>query len=171
MVRQSKQSPPRYWAKNQAEVAAFFGVQPKTVEQWRKKGMPGNSPAWPLDEIAQWLRQAGPWKPRAATAKSGNGDPLMAGPSEGSEGLERYRKARAALAELDLAERNGVMINRALMRESMARAAAPLRTAGEKLNLRFNEEARQILDEGLDEFLRAATEFLADVEPNEDAEN
>lgn len=160
MIRQAEQPTARYLARTQAEVAKFFGVSIKTVASWAQANMPGSAGAWPLDEIAQWLRASGPWRLRSHQEQGGNGDPLMAGPSEGSEGLERYRKARAAIAELDLAERRGELIRRDLLRAVMSRAAAPLRAAGEQLTRRFSEDARQILDEGLEEFQRNANEFL-----------
>ena len=39
-----------------SDVAAFFGVERNTVTKWIQRGMPGKAKAWPLDQIAQWLR-------------------------------------------------------------------------------------------------------------------
>lgn len=46
----------RLFAATQSEVAEWFDVSVDTVARsWRKKGMPGDEGAWPLQDIAQWL--------------------------------------------------------------------------------------------------------------------
>jgi hypothetical protein len=93
----------RYTATDHQQVADFFGVPLATVQEWGKtKGvggaMPGERGCYPLDKIAQWLRQVGPW-----CEASQGGDPLLT--AGASPALERYRTAKAALAELELAKR------------------------------------------------------------------
>lgn len=79
-------------------------------------------------------------------------DPLLCGPS--SPALERYREARAGLANLELHQRQGNLLDRAEVHERMLRAATPLRRAGEALQRKFGVEAQRVLDAAVDEFLR-----------------
>src|SRR5262245_14716913 len=65
-----------------------------------------------------------------------------------SPNLERYRAAKAELAEMQAAERRGQLISRERNREFLGRVAAILRQAGEVIRT-FSSEAHQILDEAL----------------------
>lgn len=132
--------------KSQAEVAAFFGVSPDTAKQWKRRGMPGGKGRYPLREIARWLRESGPWKPHARPTV--DADPMLAGPE--SPALERYREARAKLAELDLAERTKTLVDMAEMHEWLSDLARHLRRAGERIDRLCGPEPKRILDEALD---------------------
>ena len=73
-------------------------------------------------------------------------DPLLV---EGdSPGLERYRLAKASLAELDLAERKGQLIDVSTCRHTLSRWAAILRRSGERV-ARLHPEAGLTLSEAL----------------------
>jgi hypothetical protein len=121
-----------------ADVAAHFGVKPYTVRDWRRDRMPGSRGAWDLRAIAQWRR---------SRRKKPEPDPLMSGPT--SPALERYRAARAALVELDLARRRGELIDRDQWQQFMLHAAGLIRSAGEGLLKHFGPEAHAILDDAL----------------------
>lgn len=74
-------------------------------------------------------------------------DPLMAfgeGPA-----LERYRVARAELAELELGKRRGNLLPRKQIRELLNSLAPILRGCGDQLQRRCGREALEILDEHL----------------------
>jgi phage terminase Nu1 subunit (DNA packaging protein) len=75
-------------------------------------------------------------------------DPLLT--AGDSPGLERYRLAKAAHAELDLAERKGELIDREKCRSVLAQWGSVLRRAGDRI-ARVNPEASRLLSEGLDE--------------------
>ncbi len=76
-------------------------------------------------------------------------DPLL---NEGdSPGLERYRMAKAKLAELDLEARKEQLIDREKARDIFGRWATLIRRAGERLSKRWGNEAAAMLNETLDE--------------------
>ena len=86
-------------------------------------------------------------------------DPLMltGGPSEA---LERYRAARAAIAELDLKEREGRLVPAGVYMPVMAHLAGILRRAGHRLVREFGNGAGEILNEAIDEFERQVPGLL-----------
>lgn len=74
-------------------------------------------------------------------------DDLMSGP--GSPALERYREERAALARLVRLEREGELLPRDLVRQSLSKTAAIIRLAGETLQKQFGEAAAEVLYEAI----------------------
>ncbi len=76
-------------------------------------------------------------------------DPLLA--AGDSPGLERYRMAKAKLAELDLEARKEQLIDREKARDVFGRWATLIRRAGERLSKRWGNEAAAMLNETLDE--------------------
>ena len=84
---------------------------------------------------------------RRADARTG--DPLLV--DGDSAGLERYRLAKAAHAELDLAERKNELIDKEFCRALMGRWSHVLRRAGDRLNKRCGTEGASILREAIDE--------------------
>ena len=85
-------------------------------------------------------------------------DPLLTGGP--SEALERYRTARAALAELDVKEREGQLVPVGVYVPAMTHLAGILRRAGHRLVREFGNGAGEILNEAIDEFERQAPELL-----------
>lgn len=160
-----KKTKSKHIAKSQAEVAEFVGQSVKTVQGWALQGMPGQQGCYDLAKVVQWLRQDGPWRARAAVAETD--DPLLAGDSD-SDGLERYRQAKAALAELDLEERKGQLISREKVRPVLARWAAVIRRCGESLGKVFGASATEKLNDALDECSRVVDEFGSDEPPGID---
>lgn len=76
-------------------------------------------------------------------------DPALYGPD--SPSLERLRIANAKLKELELAERQLQLIPRTLIHERLSGFAAILRRAGDRLQSRFGREAKEMLDQALDD--------------------
>lgn len=68
-----------------------------------------------------------------------------------SPGLERYRLAKAALAELDLAERQKTLLPADTVRDSVNAIALAFRQAGETLQRQFGVEAHAILESAVSE--------------------
>ena len=68
-----------------------------------------------------------------------------------SPAFERWREARATLAELDLAKRQGQLLGRNEVHEMLGRVASILRGAGDMLQREFGPEAHRVLDEALDD--------------------
>jgi hypothetical protein len=84
--------------------------------------------------VADWIRQSA----------SPDADPMLAGGD--SPNLERYRKAKAELAEMDAQERQGRLVDvDALAEWWSTEIAAPLRRAMATLQLQFGAEAEAII--------------------------
>lgn len=149
MPRKSKppKAKPRWIAKRHADVADFCGVSIDTVKNWAKRGMPGRSGAYDLAIIVQWLRTEGPWRSHAKPEQST--DPLLDG--EITEGLERYRLARAELSELELAERKGSLIARDKVRTVLSRWASIVKRMAEVTRKRFGADAAAVISDALSE--------------------
>jgi hypothetical protein len=73
----------------------------------------------------------------------------MDGPN--SPALERYREERAAMARLVRLEREAQLVDRDEVRQSMQKAGAVIRQAGESLQKQFGPLAAQILYEAIDD--------------------
>jgi len=100
------------------------------------------------------LCQLVPWY----LARQAGGDDLMGG-SE-SPGLERYREARASLAELELAQREHQLVSVEQARAVLLRWAAVIKRAGERLRKR-QLEAHRTLAEALVECAKIVDELAA----------
>lgn len=74
---------------------------------------------------------------------------VMDGPN--SPALERYREERALTARLTRLEREGQLVDRDQVRQSMQKSAAVIREAGERLQKQFGPLAAQILYEAIDD--------------------
>lgn len=77
-------------------------------------------------------------------------DPLLS-PGSDSPQLERYRAAKADLAELDLAQRKGALVDVVLMNQQLRGALEPLRAACETLQRSFGSGAYEILANAVEE--------------------
>lgn len=137
---------PEWVAKRQIDVARFCGVSLDTVKSWAKQGMPGLPGEYNLADVVQWLRQAGPWRQHL---KVTDDDPLM--DDTDSPGLERYRQAKAAIAELDYAERQKELMARDKVKALFVRWAAVLRRMGERISKRFGNDAAITVNDALRE--------------------
>lgn len=136
----------------QGELAMAYDVSPATIQLWAKRGMPGRPGSYKLGRISRWLRErnVGPFRGEK-TAEPG--DPLLAAEVD-SPGLERYRLAKAALAELELEERKGSLIPLEKVRDMLGRWSSLIRRMGESLTKRFGKEAAELLNDTLDECRR-----------------
>jgi phage terminase Nu1 subunit (DNA packaging protein) len=142
-------------ADTQGEVAEFFNVSVDTVKNWAKQKMPGKPKGYRLDHIAIWLRTEGPGS-KALRVQSD--DPLL---EDGdSPALERYRLAKAKLAELDLETRKGQLIERDKARDIFSRWAVLVRRMGERLAKRFGPDAAATVNETLDSCRAAVVEVV-----------
>lgn len=130
----------------QDEVAAVLGISAMQVSRLQKtEGAPTGIN---VPEFVGWYVER---QLRRATTQAG-GDPDMVGGD--SPALERYRAAKADLAELDRDERRMKLIPRDQAEESARMRAQVMRRAGEKLQRRFGVEAQEILDDAIDEATR-----------------
>lgn len=152
---------PRYLVPKQADVAAFFAQSVDTVKNWAKAGMPGKPPRYDLQEIVTWLRQKGPWRDaRTRQAAAGDDEALvLSGPS--TEGLERLRAAKAALAELELQAKRGSLISVEQAKDVGLLWAVVWKRLGERLARRYGSEAAAAVTEALQEAQRVLDTGLA----------
>lgn len=142
----------RWIARSADEVAAFFGVNRRTVMDWIARGMPHGKGYYPLDRIQKW-------KIAYDKNRKSDEDPMLGGDSPA---LEQYRAARARLAELDLAEREGEILRADVMRDTLTRWSALIRDAGEILQRQFGIEASNVLSEALEDAEREVIAAIDD---------
>jgi len=141
---------PDWKVPRQVDVAEFCGVSLATVQSWAKQDMPGTPGAYDVREIVQWLRSWGPWRQHA---KPDGWDPLVdedAGDGS-SPAQERYRAAKAAIAELQLEQLKGTLLSREAVRGALGRWATLIRRMGERLGKRFGPDAIAAVNEALNE--------------------
>lgn len=153
MIAQSKKRK-RWLAVNQSELAELFDVSIDTIAAWRKKGMPGTTGRYDVRQILTWLRSDGPWRPRASESVAGPGldDLFVAGGD--SPNLERYRLARAQLAELELEQKKRALFPRDAARSVLGRVASLWRRYGERIGKRHGPEEVVSFNETFDECRR-----------------
>lgn len=117
-------------------------------DQAKRYGVPvGRSPI-NLEEVARWLHDFLAEHGRRL-ARDPDSDELLEGPA--SPALERYRQERATMAELDRREREGALLPREEVHETLGRIAHLLRSAGDMLRRQFGQDAADLLDEVLDD--------------------
>jgi phage terminase Nu1 subunit (DNA packaging protein) len=126
-----------------------------TVKNWAKQGMPGKPGAYDLCEIIPWMRKR--------FGEKTSGDPLLDAEVD-SPGLERYRLAKAALAELDLAERNRTLLPLEEGRAALSRWASIIRRLGEQLGKRFGPDATTAVNDAILECQHVVDHDLAAID-------
>lgn len=128
-----------------------------------REGAQANGPLWYLGKAVYEAAasRTGAVAARAADREASEGDPMLAGGD--SPGLERFRMARAKIAELDLQERELFLIPRDKVHDGLGRLATILRGAGESLQRQFGKEAQDIIDEALGDFDRERADTFGDV--------
>lgn len=137
-------------------------------KEWKARGMPGTPGHFDLSAIAQWYAED--IKRRAKkTFADPSGDPDLA--DFDSPNLERYRGHKADLAELELMKKRGELIDRPAVRDGLARVAAVLRGAGEKIQERYGVEAAAILEDALASCDSEAEAMFGGPVPNEQDES
>lgn len=150
-----------------ATLAEVFGVStqhiqkltrnlPTTIVRPSKKR---GTPTWVCGRgfVEWWVDRAMQKRRRRETVASpsgDNGDPLLVAEGVASPALEKYRETRAALAELDLQERQRDLLPRQMVHEVFGRIASRLRDAGEQLGREHGSEAHEVLTEALDDSQR-----------------
>ena len=150
----------KWTATKQTEVAEALGVSLASVAAWARQGMPGVPGKYPIPKIVQWLRNEGPWRPKAKS--DDDGDPLLA---EGdSPALERYRNAKAELAEIDVAERKKILVSIDKLKPVFLRWATTIRRCGEWLGKRWGNEAAEALNDALAECQRVVDDELGNAD-------
>lgn len=107
-----------------------------------------------LHEIAVWYVH------RREKRRTDPDDPLVYAAAN-TPGLERLRKAKAEIAELELHERQRRVVQRDDVRELLALVASHYRRAGETLQRRFGRDAAQVVLDAVEQAEEAATKRLS----------
>ena len=87
---------------------------------------------------------------------------LLSGEGGDSPSLERLRRAKAELAELDLAERKKSVITRSAVLEALAQAHGGLRALIERWERRHRESEAQELRDAIHRGMKALTRAVGD---------
>lgn len=126
-----------------AALARLLGVSRSTPGKWSQEGCPRNQDgSFSLPAVVQWR-----------VDRAANTDPMLSGGD--SPATERYRLAKARLAELELGERRRALLPRAVVHEALARLGVMLRGFGERLATDpAAKEHHADLHETLDDFDR-----------------
>lgn len=137
---------------------AMSGRQAKVlIEQASRYGIPFGSATISLPKVVRALHDfLADNKHKLAR----DDDDLLSGPN--SPALERYREERALLARLMRLEREGELLPRDLVRQSLAKTAALIRTAGESLQKQFGSAAAEVLYEAIDDAEAEIERFFSD---------
>lgn len=125
--------------KSISAVAKFFKVSQRTVSAWLADGCPGESGRFPLPQMVEWVK-ANRWCPSS--------DPLLTGGD--SDNLERYRGARADLAEHDLQDRKETLIHPIAVRDVFLHSLRFYDNCIEQLRERFGDDAANIISEAVE---------------------
>ena len=88
-------------------------------------------------------------------------DPLLASAMGESPALERYRLAKAKIAEHDLSEREKALIRADILDEAMRTGLKAFRGTGDRLVRECGNRAAEIFNEGIDEFESTANRVLS----------
>lgn len=136
---------------------AYFNkeIRPRVpADGQAREGTKKNGPLWYSGKAVYEAAASrkGAVAARAADQDVSGGDPMLSG--ENTPGLERFRMARAKIAELDLQERELSLIPRDKVHDGFGRLATILRSAGESLERGYGREAKGILDEAVADFDR-----------------
>jgi phage terminase Nu1 subunit (DNA packaging protein) len=127
-------------ALSQGAAASLLGL---SVRHFRDLDAPRNQDgSYSARRVVAWF----------VTRETSEEEELTSGPD--SPGLERYRLAKARVAELDAAEREGALVSRAVAREILGRWAARIRKAGVMLQRNHGNAAQQLLDSALGDCAR-----------------
>ena len=165
MARNARKKPDQFVVRKRADLAKALGVSVGRVDQFLAGGMGllktdgaysvAACKAWVADHVQKHGGNRGKRQPPADSDEALM-DPTITGTSPA---LERFRHARAGLAELELQAKQGQFLPRQLVHECFGRVASLLRAAGDRLKKDYGPEALKILNEALEDALRAVGEL------------
>ncbi len=95
-------------------------------------------------------------------------DPLMDTPLADSPSLERYRHAKAKLAELDYEKACRTVLPVVEVRTAIVGMTGPLRRAGEELGRRFGADAQKVLNDAISSYAAALRRQFSDAGGEDD---
>jgi len=136
-------------------LARLLDTNERMINKWLDVGMPRNTDK---GRTYNWFNVL-PWIKARWLGKNIDED----GPPQtkkGADADERYRLAKAKLAEHQLAEKEGQIVQVELLRRQWESGIDVVRRAGENLGRRFGPEAQDMFNEALEEGARVAQEAI-----------
>ena len=115
--------------RTQGELASALQLSTRMVRLYAAEGMPGVPGAYCVEDCRAWLDARAERKRAAALQDDSDRDFSDAD----SPSLERYRAAKADLAEFERDVKRGELIPASVVQQMMQHAAAVIRTFSEKL--------------------------------------
>lgn len=129
-------------ATSQAQAALTLGISPRQFANWLVEGCPYEPRHYDIAEIIAWAR-VNKW--------SGEEVELLDGPS--TESLEKLRHEQYLIKRLERLRLEGSLVDQTEIERMYLRGLGHIRNAGDSLQKRFGPEARDILDEAIEEAL------------------
>ena len=127
---------------NQSELGRILGVASQTISKFKHEP---SFPEFDKDNHAEIYATCVWWYLRKEATPVPSDETLMAG--DGSDGLERYRLARAQQEEIKLAEARGQVVKLADFYEASAAVLAPFKRFAEHLKRTEQHELFEMLEE------------------------
>lgn len=124
--------------------------------------MPCQARAYDLSEIAVWAINTGRkigWKINRSAPAMLDDDPMLNG--EESEGLERFRMARAQQEEIKLAEKLGQVVMMDGFMDCARIILSPFKRLAETFKRQQNHDAFSLVEEATSEVERGLNQFHA----------
>lgn len=144
-----------HYATTITNLAALVGVHRQTAMAWHRAGAPGKCRhGYPVAETVAWARESGPWSPRPIDIPADmQGEP--------TEALERYRLAKAKLAERELRVLDRELVPASELHAVLSAAASRIKGCNQRLGREFGPDAQRILNESV----QAAGELIDRIIP------
>lgn len=131
-------------------MADFAGVSDQTIRNWMK--MPGFPKDTTDGSVCLWDIPL--WYARLSGGSGNGDDPEIAIGDGDSEGLERYRMARAQQEEIKLAKMRGDFLSREDVHAALMETAPILKDAGERIIRSGGNDLAEIFLTAWDEVLK-----------------
>lgn len=145
---------------NQSELARVLGVTPQTLTKFK------HDPSFPpFDKDNQVEIYAGCiwWYLRRESKPVPTDQDLLTGPE--TDGLERFRLARAQQEEIKLARERGQIVRLNDFEEIMVALLSPYRRIAEHVKRMGNEELWQLIEEANQEVLNGLERLYGHTDP------
>jgi hypothetical protein len=148
------------------ELCRKLGVSQHAVNEYVQQGAPhsktGKGHRYNFVEFREWMAANGktgkPGRPWPSQQQPDENDPLLAAGE--SPGLERYRNAKADLAEYERDRQRGLLIPFNELEATLMVAAATIRQANERVQREYGNAPAEILNEALAEFIANADKLI-----------
>lgn len=138
---------PGWTVHSTTDVARFFGVTVRRVQQWIAGGMPRR--ALPKRRYAYDLAEIAAWRHASVEAEARRG---RQADDERKEELEKLRRVKREIGELQRDALKGDLVPREQVREGCAALARILRQACDRLARKYGAGAHRILGQAIDRY-------------------